>query len=126
VEEAVRFESPIQMIARRSARDVEVSGTSIPKNSLVMLVLGAANRDERHFEDPDTFDPSRTNLLTHLGFGIGNHICLGAPLARLEGRIAMEGLVQELAAFKQRDGDRRYHDSMHLRGQPSLPIARSR
>ncbi len=92
VEEMLRFESPVQSLARRTLRDVSLHGVEIPKGAEVRLLWGAANRDEREFERPDVFDCDRT-IRRHLAFGHGIHFCLGAGLARLEARIAFEEIL---------------------------------
>jgi cytochrome P450 len=95
IEEALRFESSIQYRIRRVARDVEIAGTRIEKDSHVAVLLASANRDERQFEDPDRFDIHR-DTKGHLAFGFGVHFCLGASLARLEAWVTLEALVPEL------------------------------
>ncbi|MEZ4279186.1 MAG: cytochrome P450 [Myxococcota bacterium] len=92
VEEMLRFESPVQSLARRSRRDVVLHGATIPAGSEVRLLWGAANRDEREFERPDAFEIERP-IRRHLAFGHGIHFCLGAGLARLEARIAFEEIL---------------------------------
>jgi cytochrome P450 len=84
VEEVVRMESPTQGLRRRATRDVELSGTLIPKDSVVIVRYGAANRDAAKFACPHQFDPERANVNAHLGFGAGPHFCVGAVLARQE------------------------------------------
>ena len=92
VEEMLRFESPVQSLARRARRDVVLHGATIPAGSEVRLLWGAANRDEREFERPDAFEIERP-IRRHLAFGHGIHFCLGAGLARLEARIAFEEIL---------------------------------
>ncbi|WP_158895619.1 cytochrome P450 [Amycolatopsis anabasis] len=92
IEEALRMYSPFAAISRVTQTDAEVSGTKIPADQLISITLGAANRDERQFADPHTYD-IRRDPNPHLAFGRGIHFCLGAPLARLEGRIAMNMLL---------------------------------
>jgi len=92
IEEMLRFESPVQSLARRTTRDVTLHGVSIPGGSEVRLLWGAANRDEREFPRPDVFDPARA-IRRHLAFGHGIHFCLGAGLARLEARVAFEEIL---------------------------------
>jgi cytochrome P450 len=99
VEETLRFDGPVQFIARRTTREVEIAGSTIPANSRVVLLLGSANRDERQFESPDEFDLSRETK-GHVGFGLGIHFCLGASLARLEARTALAALVPELPRLR--------------------------
>ncbi len=83
---------------RTVTRDVELHDVSIPADSRVMLLWGAANRDEREFVDPDRFDIDRRNK-RHLGFGVGPHFCLGASLARLEARAAFAALLERWPEF---------------------------
>ena len=95
IEEGLRFDGPAQLVLRTTTQDVKIAGTTIPKGAVVAPLLGSANRDERHFEDPDRFDVTR-NPQGHVGFGFSKHFCLGASLARLEARVALEALVPEL------------------------------
>jgi cytochrome P450 len=120
VEEALRYESPVQAIPRGTTRPTELGGTSLPEGSILLAYMGAANRDERHYGDPDRFDVHR-NPTDHLGFGSGIHLCLGAPLARLEARIAMETLTRyvldiEMTAPPIPTG------GLLLRGASSMPV----
>jgi len=89
VEEILRYESPLQFIERRAAKDVVVAGEEIPEDDMIRLLLGSANHDERRFEDPDVFRIDRSPN-PHVAFGHGVHVCLGAPLARIEIPIALE------------------------------------
>lgn len=89
VEEVLRYSSPSQYQGRMTTRDVELHDTTIPPGSRVLLVTGSANRDERQFSDPDRFDVQRSSHVA-LGFGHGVHFCIGAHLARLESRVALE------------------------------------
>lgn len=93
VEELARMRPPLQRIARRTTRAVELAGVALPANTLLMLFPGSANRDRERWEDPDTLDLDR-DARGHLGFGSGVHTCPGAPLARMEARIAFEVLLQ--------------------------------
>ena len=99
VEEVLRYESPVQLIFRRTTQEVELSGTPIPASAGVFLLLGSANRDEQQFPDPDRFDVRR-NPRDHLAFGYGIHYCLGAELARLEAKVALESLLFEGPLFR--------------------------
>lgn len=92
IEEALRYEAPSPVQARRVAHDTECYGQTVPEGSVMLLVNGSANRDERHFEDPDRFDIHRDG--GHLSFGQGMHFCLGAALARMEARVALEEVVE--------------------------------
>jgi cytochrome P450 len=93
VEEALRMESPVQMLPRVAKVDVEVGGVAIPAGSILMMLYGCANRDEAKFPDGEAFDVARANARAHLAFGNGAHFCPGAALARSEGRIAFETLL---------------------------------
>lgn len=93
LEEVLRMLPPFPELGRRTTREVELGGYRIPENSIVMADLAAANRDPAFFDRPDSFDPAR-NPNPHLTFGHGIHFCFGAPLARLEGRIAFEVLFE--------------------------------
>jgi cytochrome P450 len=92
VDETLRFEPTGPHVARYLARDFEAYGTTVPAGSAMLLLFGAANRDPARFRDPDTFDIHRDNV-SHLTFGKGLHYCLGANLARLEGRVALDELL---------------------------------
>jgi cytochrome P450 len=122
VEEALRTQSPVQHLFRRATREVEIAGQRLPENSIVGVMLGAANRDERQFEDPDRFDVTR-DASGHLAFGFGIHFCLGASLARMEARAAFEALVPELPTL-ERIGEPEYGDSYLFRGLRRLELRR--
>jgi len=124
VEEALRFDSPIQMVFRQTTREVDLRGTRIPKGAVVALLLGSANRDERVFEDPDRFDVGR-DTRGHLAFGFGPHFCMGAALARLEARVALEALVPELPHCKLVGGQPPLVDSFLVRGRARLELERA-
>ena len=94
----MRFDGPTQMMARTTTRDVTLHGVTIPAHSKVALLFTSANRDERKFADAEQFDVRR-NARDHLGFGGGLHACLGAALARLEARVAMEEILAALGEF---------------------------
>ena len=96
IEETLRIESPVQGLARRATRDVEVHGTTIPEGSLVFVRYGAANRDEAMFPDADRFDIRRDNVTQHLAFGAGNHYCIGAALARQEMHSVFTNVLRRL------------------------------
>lgn len=104
VEEMVRMAPPLQRIMRRVTRATEIAGETVPEGSLVLLLPGSANRDDRRWERPDDFDLQRDNR-GHLGFGTGIHVCPGASLTRLEVRIAFEVLVDAVDEIRP-DPDR--------------------
>jgi cytochrome P450 family 130 len=110
VEEMLRIEAPTQALPRTTTRDVEMHGVTIPADSRVMFLWGAANLDEREFPDAERFDVRR-NAVRHLGFGHGIHFCLGAPLARLESRIAFEELLRRMPVFEVAEQPERFVSS---------------
>ena len=95
VEETLRYWGPVDFIGRRTAReDVEVGGTVIPKGEQATVSLASANRDPERFANADVFDISRPDANRHVAFGKGIHVCLGAPLARVEGQVAFATLFR--------------------------------
>jgi cytochrome P450 family 142 subfamily A polypeptide 1 len=102
VEEMVRLVSPVQSFSRTVTQDTELHGRSIKKGQQVLMLYPSANRDEDVFDDPDTFKVERNPQ--HLGFGIGNHFCLGANLARMEMRVAFRELLRRLPDMEYADG----------------------
>jgi len=122
IEEVLRHRSPGQAMFRRARRDVALHGQTIPAGSLVLAMIGAANRDPAAFAEPDRFDVGR-DPNPHLAFGHGAHFCLGAPLSRLEGRIALADLVERLhdvaLASDEPWPPRR---AFHVHGPTRLPI----
>ncbi len=123
VEETVRYEGPIQFFFRRTCEEVTLAGTKLPANAIIMPLLGSANRDEAQFANPDVFDITR-DTSGHLGFGLGAHYCLGAALARLEARIALDALLDELPHLRRRSATIEYADSFLVRGPHRLELAR--
>jgi len=106
VEESLRFDGPMKMLSREAKRDTEIGGVAIPAGARVGLVVGSANRDEGAFSDPDRFDiHAQRKGHPHFAFGRGVHLCAGAPLARLEGRIAFERLSTRLPSLRLREGE---------------------
>ena len=121
VEELLRFDPPSQYQGRTLTRDVELHGEKLPKGARVMLVNGASGRDERRFPDPDRLDVSR-EIDFHLGFGYGRHVCLGAFLARMESRVALEEFFQRWSEYGvPEDGIQRMHSS-NVRGFSGLVL----
>jgi cytochrome P450 len=96
VEEMLRFDTSVPAWRRMATRTVEIAGVEVPEEARLLLLLASANRDERQFDDPDVFDIHRENAGKHLAFSQGIHYCLGAPLARLEARIAFELLTARM------------------------------
>jgi len=125
VEEILRLESPSPVQARWVNREVELHGTIVPEGSIMLLLNGAANRDERHWSRPDQFDLSRDDG-PHLAFGYGLHFCLGAALARLEGRVALEEVLRR---WPEWDVDVTRGQMAHtgsVRGWGQLPVRPTR
>lgn len=122
VEEILRYEPPVQLLARRTALDdITIDEVTIPKGSLVTLALAAANRDDARFKNPNQFDPKRVDN-AHLGFGSGIHYCFGAPLARVEGEIALRELTRRLKNPRLTVDPPPYRTSPVLRGPRELLI----
>lgn len=121
IEETLRYDPPIQLVMRVVTRDTELAGIALPKGVLVLPLLAAANRDPAVFVEPDRFDLTR-NTQGHVGFGLSNHFCLGASLARLEARIALETLFERLPDWRV-DAERiPRHGSWLVRGPVELPL----
>ncbi len=104
VEEVLRFDSSVIHWRRRTTRPVALSGVELPADANVLVCIGAANRDPEHFERPDHFDITRANAREHQSFGGGAHLCLGAPLARLEARVLLEELTAALPSLRSDPG----------------------
>lgn len=122
IQELARYDSPSHMIIRVVAEAVQIGGQTLAEGDLVYLVLAAANRDPDRFPDPDQLDLGRCDN-RHLSFGNGPRFCLGAPLARLQGEIAIGTLVQRLPMLRLDTETVQWQPSPTLRGPASLPIA---
>ncbi|WUJ72797.1 cytochrome P450 [Kribbella soli] len=120
VEEILRHQSSVQLISRKASVDLELAGETITAGSLVLILPGAANRDPAKHPDADTFDPDRVDL-QHLSFGAGPFYCVGAGLARMEGRAAFGQLFQRFPQLQLAGEPVRSH-SLLLRGHASMPI----
>ncbi len=121
VEELLRFDSPVQTTFRRVRADCAVNGFEVRARDNIAVLIGAANRDPDVFEEPDRLDVGRTGSV-HLSLGRGIHYCLGAPLARLEGRIAFQMLLERFARIELLGGRPKYRNGIVLRGLRSLPL----
>jgi cytochrome P450 PksS len=124
VEELLRFTSPVETATRRFAReDVTLSGVTIPRGALTLPVIASANRDGRQFADPDRLDVGREPN-RHVAFGLGPHYCLGAPLARLEGQIAMATLLRRTKELRPAvpPHSLRWRGGLVVRGLEALPV----
>ncbi|MGQ9829762.1 MAG: cytochrome P450 [Roseiflexus sp.] len=122
IEEMLRYESPVQRSTPRYAAETfEIRGAQIEAGQQISLMFGAANRDPAYFPDPDRFDISRQPNL-HLGFGMGIHYCLGAPLARIEARVAFTHILERLPAIRPATDMPVWKPVTWLRGLKSLPV----
>jgi cytochrome P450 len=121
VEEVLRYRTPVQVVFRAARRDVEVGGTVIPAGSILLTVIGSANRDSIQFPDADRFDVTR-DPNPHIAFGHGIHSCIGAPLARLEGRIALDDLLELRGLARADDAPWEPREAFHVHGPARLPV----
>jgi cytochrome P450 len=120
VEEMLRYESPAQVLPRRTTEEVEIHGVRIPAEQEIKLIWAAANRDEREFPDPDRFDVQR-DIRRHLALGIGTHFCLGSKLARLEARVGFEELLARIPEYKL-ESEPRWIQSIWARAYTGVPV----
>jgi cytochrome P450 len=122
VEEALRFQSPVQHTTRVALEDMDFHGCKIKKHQLVELMIGAANRDPQANDDPDRFDIRRENV-QHVGFGYGIHLCLGAELARLEAKTVLEMLLECYPDLSLETEVPAWGDSDFVRGLDELIVS---
>ena len=125
IEEMLRYDPPVQMTVRIPTVATNVGGTDLAPGGLAFIVLAAANRDPAHFPSPETFDVAR-DPNEHVSFGEGIHFCLGAPLARLEGAIAIESMLEKFPRLQLANPEAKleYRGSMALRGLSELRLSR--
>lgn len=121
IEESLRYHSPVQALFRQATQTVEIAGTTILANATVMPLLASANRDARKFPDPERFDLTR-NADGHVALGHGVHFCLGAPLARVEAKVALEALLQQLPPLRATTQPVTWIDSFFVRDPKTLPL----
>jgi len=121
VEELLRYDSPVQRTARIPSTDVAIDGHTIRAGTMVVAAVGAANRDPAHFADPDCLDIGRRDN-RHVSFGFGIHFCLGAPLARLEGQVAISTLLRRAPQLQLASEALEWRESSTLRGLKALPV----
>lgn len=123
VEEALRLDSPVQGLFRTAVREVEIGGVTVPQGAHLELLYASGNRDEARFRDSDRFDLRRPDSSNHMAFGFGIHFCIGAPLARFEGRIALEALLDRLPQMQLAPGQAfDHHPHFFLRGLKRLEL----
>jgi len=123
IEEMLRYDGPVQSTMRYIRQDTEIAGTTVTAGSLIFVLLAAANRDPAQFSEPEKFDIARSPN-DHLAFGEGIHFCLGAPLARMEGAIAIGALLARYRRMRPAapEAPLAYKGSFFLRGLASLPL----
>lgn len=121
IEEVLRYEPPIQAAPRVTTEEVELRGVRLPKGAPVLVLLGSANRDEAHFPDSDRFDMDRPGP-QNLPFGHGIHFCLGAILARMEGRLGLETLLDRCSQISRGPEPMTWHRTLVVRGPGSLSV----
>jgi cytochrome P450 len=121
VEELLRFDPPVQLTVRVATEDIELPSTTLAKGKSAILLLGSANRDEEQFPKADRLDIGRAEN-RHLAFGMGIHFCLGAPLARVEGQVAIGEMVRRFPKMRLLDESPPYKPNFTLRGLASLPV----
>ncbi len=121
IEELLRYESPAPHVGRYVAADTEFHGQTVPAGSAILLMLGAANRDPRKFDDPDRFDIHR-EITQHLTFGYGIHFCLGAALGRLEGRCALDEILTRFPDWEVDATKAKLAPTSTVRGWETLPV----
>ena len=121
VEELLRYEAPSPVQARLVTRDVELYGETVPAGSAMVLITGSAGRDERAYDDPDRFDVRRS-FENHVSFGHGIHYCLGAALARLEGRVGLEELLRRFPTWEVDEDKAEMVHTSTVRGWATLPV----
>jgi cytochrome P450 len=121
VEETLRWDGPVQLAFRQTTRDLELGGTPIPEGDILTVLFGSANRDDAFFPNGDAFDITR-DTQGHMGFGFGVHFCLGASLARLEAKVALETLIRRLPELHRTDEPLERFDSFLVRGPIRLPL----
>ncbi len=122
IEELLRYEPPAPHVGRYVTRDVELHGQTVPAGSVMLFLVGSANRDDRRFPDGDRFDIHR-QVGQHLTFGYGIHFCLGAALARLEGRVALDEVLSRFPEWEVDEGAAKLASTSTVRGWETLPVS---
>lgn len=121
IEELLRYESPSQQSTRSAPEDLVLGDQQMEQGQSVIAVMGAADRDPARFSDPDRLDLTRQDN-RHLAFGWDPHVCIGAPLGRIEAQIAFETLLTRLPGLELGGGPLQWHANLKLRGLEKLPI----
>jgi cytochrome P450 len=121
VEEFLRYETPVQLTGRMVREDTEIGGKKLRKGQPVGLLLGAANRDPEQYTEPDRLDITRTPN-RHTAFSFGPHFCVGAPLGRMEGQIAISTVLERFPNLKLKNDTPEWRETLNNRGLKSLPV----
>jgi hypothetical protein len=121
IEETMRYDNPVQITYRSALKDAAIHGKTIHAGDLVNTIIGSANRDDSHYTDPDCFDILRSEG-RHLGFGLGIHFCIGAPLVRLEAEVAFETILRRFPTLSLATDDLQWQEHPIFRGVKSLPV----
>jgi cytochrome P450 len=122
IEEILRYEGPAPHVSRCVAREVELHGRKVPEGSAMMFLVGSANRDDRKYPDGDRFDIRRQTRPRHLAFGWGAHACLGAALARVEGRVVLDEILRRFPDWEVDAARARLTSTSTVRGWATLPV----
>jgi cytochrome P450 len=122
IEEVLRLDSSVIAWRRRTTRATEIGGVAVPEGANLLLLLASGNRDPEVFPDPDRLDIRRANAREHLSFGVGAHLCLGAPLARLQARVVLEEVSSRLPALRLVPGSHEFAPNVSFRGPLALPV----
>ncbi|MDP6951912.1 MAG: cytochrome P450, partial [Alphaproteobacteria bacterium] len=122
VEEFLRYENSVQTVARVAAEEVEIGGETIAKGDRIYALTAAANRDPDRFDEPERFDITRSQN-PHYAFGLGIHLCLGAPLARIEAQVAFAAVLRRFTGFTLETDAVEWSDEFVTRAQKALPIS---
>jgi cytochrome P450 len=121
VEETLRWESPVQYVSREATQETALSGCAVPAGAILSVGLGSANRDERHYADPDRFELHRQNE-DHVGFGFGQHFCAGSHLARMEADVALRALLERLPGLRLDPAEESRVVGLAFRSPDRLPV----
>jgi cytochrome P450 len=121
IEEMLRYHPPTQVLPRMTTQEVELAGVRLPKGAPLLVLLGSASRDEKHFPDADRFDMARPGP-QNLPFGHGAHFCLGAQLTRMEGRLALEAMLNRTRWLDRGPEPMTWYRTLIIRGPGTLPL----